>query len=145
MSDKRIGTYSEAMRQATREARMTCVALAFIVVVWLVGGFGLAGLGIEVFHTPLWVIGGCVMPWVAAIVAAVVLSRRVFRDFDLDAVARPADKHDAGGENAALSSGDAPSPSPCDALSAGRELVLAASESNAAPSARPVSGSEGGR
>ena len=88
MSDKRIGTYSAAMRQANREARATCVALAVIVVVWIVGGFGLASSGIEVFHTPVWVFGGCILPWVAAVVAAVVLSRRVFCDFDLDEVAR---------------------------------------------------------
>ncbi len=76
------------MRQANREAKATCAALAAIVVVWIVGGFGLANSGIEFFHTPLWVFGGCVLPWIAAIVAAVVLSRRVFRDFDLDEVAR---------------------------------------------------------
>ena len=75
------------MRQANKEARATVAALACIIVVWLVGGFGLAGTDIWVFHTPLWVIGGCVAPWIAAIVAAVVLSRRVFADFDLDEVA----------------------------------------------------------
>lgn len=88
MTEKRIGTYAAAMRQANREAKATCAALAAIVVVWIVGGFGLANSGIEFFHTPLWVFGGCVLPWIAAIVAAVVLSRRVFRDFDLDEVAR---------------------------------------------------------
>ena len=65
------------MRQANKEARATVAALACIIVVWLVGGFGLAGTDIWVFHTPLWVIGGCVAPW----------SRRVFADFDLDEVA----------------------------------------------------------
>ncbi len=76
------------MHQANREAKATCVALAVIVVVWILGGFGLASSGIELFHTPLWVFGGCVLPWIAAVVAAVVLSRRVFRDFDLDGVVR---------------------------------------------------------
>lgn len=75
------------MRQANKEARATVAALACIIVVWLVGGFGLAGTDIWVFHTPLWVVGGCVAPWIAAVVAAVVLSRRVFADFDLDEVA----------------------------------------------------------
>ena len=74
------------MRQANKEARATVAALACTIVVWLVGGFGLAGTDIWVFHTPLWVIGGCVAPWIAAVVAAVVLSRRVFADFDLDEV-----------------------------------------------------------
>lgn len=87
------------MRQANKEARATVAALACIIVVWLVGGFGLAGTDIWVFHTPLWVIGGCVAPWIAAVVAAVVLGRRVFADFDLDEVAGscPVDSADASG------------------------------------------------
>lgn len=98
MSDKRIGTYADAMRQANREAKATCIAFACIVVVWIIGGFGLASTDIEVFHTPLWVFGGCILPWIAAVVAAVVLSRRVFRDFDLDEVTRADDAARADGE-----------------------------------------------
>ena len=99
VSQSEIRTYGQAMRQANKEARATVAALACIIVVWLVGGFGLAGTDIWVFHTPLWVIGGCVAPWIAAVVAAVVLSRRVFADFDLDEVAGscPAGSADASG------------------------------------------------
>ncbi len=89
MPKSRINTYAEAMRQANREAGSTVVALAAIIIVWLVCGFGLSGLDIWVFHTPLWVIGGCVAPWIAAIVAAVVLGYKVFADFDLDSVSEP--------------------------------------------------------
>ena len=84
VGDPLIRSYCGKMRQANKEARATVIALACIIVVWLVGGFVLAGSDIQVFHTPLWIIGGCVAPWIAAIVAAVVLSRRVFVDFDLD-------------------------------------------------------------
>ncbi len=87
MPQRRIITYADAMKQANREAKSTIVALCAIIVVWLVCGFGLSGLDIWVFHTPLWVIGGCVAPWIAAVVAAVVLGYKVFADFDLDAVA----------------------------------------------------------
>lgn len=45
---------------ANREAVATVVALAVIVAVWLVGGIGLAGCGIEVFSTPIWIIGGTI-------------------------------------------------------------------------------------
>ncbi len=47
-----FSTYGAKMRQANREAVATVVALAVIVAVWLVGGIGLAGCGIEVFSTP---------------------------------------------------------------------------------------------
>ena len=89
------------MRQANKEARATVIALVCIIVVWLIGGFGLAGTDIQVFHTPLWIIGGCVAPWVAAIVAAVVLSRRVFVDFDLDDDLADASTSDEACEEAA--------------------------------------------
>ncbi|MFR1166975.1 MAG: DUF997 family protein [Adlercreutzia equolifaciens] len=78
-----FSTYGAKMRQANREAVATVVALAVIVAVWLVGGIGLAGCGIEVFSTPIWIIGGTIGPWVAA-VSAPWCSRCVFADFSLD-------------------------------------------------------------
>lgn len=42
-----FSTYGAKMRQANREAVATVIALAVIVAVWLVGGIGLAGCGIE--------------------------------------------------------------------------------------------------
>ena len=62
---------------------MTLGALAFVVVVWLVCGFGLAGLDIRVFQVPLWVVGGLFGTWLAAIVCSVVLAR-AFKDFSLE-------------------------------------------------------------
>ena len=44
----------------------------------------------EVFGTPIWVFGGTLGTWIAAIVAAVVLGRRVFADFDLNEEERDA-------------------------------------------------------
>lgn len=79
-----FSTYGAKMRQANREAVATVVALAVVAAVWLVGGIGLAGCGIEVFSTPIWIIGGTIGPWIAAVVCAVVLARCVFADFSLD-------------------------------------------------------------
>lgn len=84
MRRKQIVTYAEKMRQANREAKATLVALVAIVLVWLVCGIGLAGSDIEVFHTPIWIIGGTIGTWFSAIVAAVVLVKGIFVDFDLD-------------------------------------------------------------
>ncbi len=76
-------TYQEKMAQATREAKATCVALVLMVLVWVVLGFGLSGLELELFSTPLWVIGGTVGVWLVSIVIVVVLRLCVFEDFDL--------------------------------------------------------------
>ena len=84
MAQKEFASYREKLAQTNREAKATMAALAAIVAVWLVGGFGLAGLDVQVLGTPLWIIGGCVGTWIAAIIAAVVLVTRVFADFSLD-------------------------------------------------------------
>ena len=84
MARKALATYREKMAQTNREARATVVALGGIVAVFFVGGFGLAGVDVQVLGTPLWIVVGCVGTWAAAIAAAVVLTRFVFADFGLD-------------------------------------------------------------
>lgn len=84
MKKRAAWSYRDKLAQTNREAKATVVALAVIVVVWLVGGFGLAGVDVQVFGTPLWIVAGCAGTWIAAVVAAVVLVRHVFADFSLD-------------------------------------------------------------
>ena len=77
-------SYKQKHEQASKEALVTVVALAITIAVWCICGFGLAGLDIQVFHTPLWVIGGTLGTWVCSIVIVVVLSKKFFVDFGLD-------------------------------------------------------------
>ena len=84
MAQKALTGYREKLAQTNREAKATVVALAAVVAVWLVGGFGLAGLDVQVLSTPLWIVVGCVGTWIAAGGAAIVLTRCVFADFSLD-------------------------------------------------------------
>lgn len=77
-------TYREKLAQADREAKAAVVCLALTIIVWFVCGIGLSGLDAKVLGTPVWIIGGTVGTWVFAIVAAIVLGKRVFVDFDLD-------------------------------------------------------------
>lgn len=77
-------SYRQKHEQANREAVATVVALVITIAVWVACGFGLSGLGVTVFHTPLWVIGGTVGTWASAIVVSVALAKRVFADFLLD-------------------------------------------------------------
>lgn len=83
MEGKRL-SYRDKMLQANKEAKATVVGLVLTVIVWTVLGFGLAGSDVEVFGTPIWVVGGTVGTWLFAIVVSVVLGCRVFADFDLD-------------------------------------------------------------
>ena len=77
-------TYKQKHEQANREALATVVGLVVTIVVWIVCGFGLAGLDVQVFHTPIWVVGGTVGTWVCAIIVSAVLARRFFVGFELD-------------------------------------------------------------
>lgn len=77
-------TYREKLEKANREAAATVAGLGVTVIVWAVCGFGLAGLDVQVFHTPLWVVGGTLGTWACAIAVSVVLARRFFGDFELD-------------------------------------------------------------
>lgn len=81
--EQRICAYGDKLRQANKEAKATVVALVLTVLVWIVGGFGLAQFDVQIFSTPIWVIGGTVGVWVFAIGATLVLSKFVFKDFDL--------------------------------------------------------------
>ena len=83
-SDRGLLTYAQKHAQANREAFYTVVALVATIVAWIVLGFGLSGIDVELFSTPLWVIGGTIGTWLFAIAATVVLAKVLFRDFDLD-------------------------------------------------------------
>lgn len=75
---------SDKFRQANREAKSTILATLAVIVFWLLAGFGLAGINVTIFHTPLWVVGGCIGTWLFAILVSIYLADYVFKDIDLD-------------------------------------------------------------
>lgn len=77
-------SYKEKLRQANKEAAASVVALAVIVVAWIALGFGLSGVNVTLFSTPLWVLGGTVGTWLVAIAACVFLAKKVFADFPFE-------------------------------------------------------------
>lgn len=75
---------SEKFRQANREAKATVVAAAAVIIFWCLAGFGLADSDITFYNMPLWVWGGCLGTWLFAILVTVILSTKVFQNFDLE-------------------------------------------------------------
>ena len=73
---------SEQFRQANREAKTTVVATVVVILFWILAGFGLAGSDIVIFDTPIWVIGGCIVSWLFAVVVAWWLAEYVIKDVD---------------------------------------------------------------
>lgn len=74
----------EKFEQINREARATGIVLVLIVLFWAVAGLGLSHSGIVIYHTPLWIITGCIGTWLFAIAAVIFLVKKVFRDIPFD-------------------------------------------------------------
>lgn len=98
--------YKEKLQQANKEAKAALVALVLTVLVWIVSGFGVAPLNIVIFNTPLWIITGCFGTWIFAVIAAVVMSKYVFKDIDLGEEV-PAEMSGVSATAAASSNGEA--------------------------------------
>ena len=81
---------SEQFRQANREAKTTVLATIVVILFWIAAGFGLADSDIVIFDTPIWVIGGCIVSWLFAVVVAWWMAEYVIKDVDMqeDATAK---------------------------------------------------------
>jgi len=67
-----------------REAVYTGIALIALIIFWLVAGFGTSSLDVKIFHLPLWAFLGSIGVWIFAIVISFILSRKLFKDIDLE-------------------------------------------------------------
>lgn len=66
-----------------REAIYTGIALAGLIIFWLIAGFGTASLDAKIFHLPLWAVLGSIGVWFFAIIISAVLSKVLFKDVEL--------------------------------------------------------------
>ena len=82
MQDKKA--YGAKLRQCNREALITLAALALTIVVWALLGFGLAGSETRILGIPLWAVAGTVGTWLFAVAVSVVLSKKIFSDFNAE-------------------------------------------------------------
>ncbi len=76
-------TDAEKFSLVRREALYTGLALAGLIIFWLIAGFGLSGVDAKIFHLPLWAIGGSIGVWIFAICVSWILSQKLFKDIDL--------------------------------------------------------------
>ena len=76
-------TEAEKFSLVRREAIYTGLALAGLIIFWLIAGFGTASSEIKIFHLPLWAVLGSIGVWLVAIVISAVLSKILFKDIDL--------------------------------------------------------------
>ena len=76
-------TPKEKYRQICREAGATGLALALLILLWCVLGFGLSGSEAMFFGLPLWALAGTVGIWFLAILLTFILVKFVFKDMAL--------------------------------------------------------------
>ena len=76
-------TEAEKFSLVRREAIYTGLALAGLIIFWLIAGFGLANVDVKIFHLPLWAVAGSIGVWIFAICASYILSHKLFKDIDL--------------------------------------------------------------
>ena len=74
---------AEKFSLVRREAIYTGLALAGLIIFWLIAGFGTASLDVKIFHLPLWAVLGSVGVWFFAIIISFILSKILFKDVDL--------------------------------------------------------------
>ena len=58
---------TEKFNVVRREAFYTGLALAALIIFWLIAGFGTSSLDVKIFHIPLWAILGTIGVWIFAI------------------------------------------------------------------------------
>lgn len=81
MKDKM--TDAQKFSLVRHEAIYTGLALAGLIIFWLVAGFGTAGVDAKIFHLPLWAFLGSIGVWIFAIFISFILSRKLFKDVEL--------------------------------------------------------------
>lgn len=81
---KNILTDAQKFSLVKREATFTGLALFGLIIFWLVAGFGTSQLDIKIFHLPLWAVLGSFGVWIFAIGISFFLSRKLFKDIDLE-------------------------------------------------------------
>ena len=85
MKKKGVASMNEAQKFSLvkREAIYTGIALAGLIIFWLMAGFGTASSEIKIFHLPLWAGLGSIGVWIVAIIISAILSKILFKDVDL--------------------------------------------------------------
>lgn len=77
-------TREEKYLQVRKEAGATGLALAILIIFWVVAGFGMSSVDITIFSLPLWALLGTFGTWFMALFLVLCLTRLVFKDMRLD-------------------------------------------------------------
>ncbi len=76
--------YKDKLKQCDRECATALLGLLLTILVWLFCGFGLSGLDVTIFATPLWIVAGLGGTFLFACIFSIVFAKFVMKDISLD-------------------------------------------------------------
>ena len=76
--------YEDKLKQCNKECMAAIVGLALTIAVWLLCGFGLAGVNVVVFSTPLWIVAGLGGTFLFAFGFSIFFAKFVMHDISLE-------------------------------------------------------------
>ena len=71
-------------KQIRKEIKYTCLLTAVCAAWHIITGFALNGNGAQIWHMPQWFVVRCFGQGVIAIIGIILLTKKVFIDFDYD-------------------------------------------------------------
>ena len=84
----------DIFKQINREAKATGIVLLLVIVFWTIAGLGIAHCDIVIYHTPLWIITGCVGTWLFGVAAVLFLVKKVYHDIPFEEEQEDSHEHD---------------------------------------------------
>lgn len=76
--------YEEKLKQCDRECAIAIAGLSLTIIVWLACGFGLSGVDVVIFSTPLWIVAGLGGTFIFACAFAIVFAKFFMKDIHLE-------------------------------------------------------------
>ena len=76
--------YSEKLKQCDRECVAAVIGLILTIVVWCACGFGLSGVNVTIFSTPLWIVASLGGTFLFACIFSIVFAKFIMKDISLD-------------------------------------------------------------
>ena len=70
--------------QIKKEIKWTCLLTAVCAAWHIITGFALNGNGAQIWHMPAWFVVSCFGQGVIAVIGIILLTKKVFIDFDYD-------------------------------------------------------------
>ena len=78
--------YKNKLEQCDSECKVALSGLALTIIVWLICGFGLSAVDVEIFSTPIWIVAGLGGTFIFACLFSIIFAKFFMKDIALEEV-----------------------------------------------------------